>query len=208
MRVPHYAEVLSFYIIYHIYQATVFVLRNKPFLKLHVNLICTRMQENAGGVEMNIRSITVAAASLFILLGGAMPLSAGDNAQVIQQSMSETLDLWREGRFEQLFDRLARRGKTSRESFVKKMHDTNIRPACCWQKMENFRLLKEKRTTATAYVKVGLEGTPTPTESSTREFKFTYEDGGWRMQLKDIFDLAGAKPKKVKRSNPTIHRYN
>lgn len=133
-----------------------------------------------------------------------MPVSAGDNAQVIQQSMSETLDLWREGRYEQLFERLARRGKTSRETFVNKMQGTNIRPACCWQKMENFKLLNEKRTEATVYVKVGLEGTPTAAESSTREFKLTHEGGIWRMQLSDIFSIAGVTAKKTRHSSKKI----
>jgi hypothetical protein len=151
-------------------------------------------------VEMNIRSVTVVAASFLILFGVVLPVAAGDNTQVMQQSMSETLDLWREGRFEQLFERLARRGKTSRESFVNKMRDTNIRPACCWQKMENFKVLNEKRTEATVYVKVGLEGTPAAAESSTREFKLTNEGGIWKMQLSDIFSIAGVTGKKGKHS--------
>ena len=146
---------------------------------------------------------------LLVLILPALPAMAQSSPSPIEQAMSATLDLWREGRYEQLFERLSHRGKTTREQFVRMMREAQIRPACCWQKMENFRLLAEKRTTATAYVKVGLEGTPTPIESSTREFKFTYENGDWRMQLNDILSLAGAsKPKKGKRSSPTIHRYN
>lgn len=150
---------------------------------------------------MNIRSVMVVAASFFTLLGATMTVSASDSASVLEQSMSETLDLWREGRYEQLFEHLAHRGKISRESFVKKMHDTNIRPACCWQKMENFKVLGEKRTEATVYVKVGLEGTPRAAESSTREFKLTNEGGAWKMQLSDIFSIAGVSGKKGKHSS-------
>jgi len=146
---------------------------------------------------------------LTLMLGhNIVPVLAETPPSPIEQSMSATLDLWRDGHYEQLFERLAHRGKTTREQFVRMMRDAPIRPACCWQKIENFRLLNEKRSTATAYAKVGLEGTPSPTESSTREFKFSYEDGDWRMQLKDILDLAGTKPKKAKRSNTIIHRYN
>jgi hypothetical protein len=145
---------------------------------------------------------------LLVLIPPALPAMAEPSASPIEQAMSSTLDLWREGHYEQLFERLSHRGKTTREQFVRMMRDAPIRPACCWQKIENFRLLKEKRSTATAYAKVGLEGTPSPTDSSTREFKFSYEDGDWRMQLKDILDLAGAKAKKVRRSHPTVHRYN
>jgi hypothetical protein len=157
-------------------------------------------------VWMSIRSVFIAAASLVFMLAAYFPAYAADSALVLEQSMSETLDLWREGRFEQLFERLARRGKTSREAFVKKMQNTNIKPACCWQKMENFKVLNEKRTEATVYVKVGLEGTALASESSTREFKLTNEGGVWKMQLSDIFSIAGATAKKTKHSRKKANR--
>ena len=153
---------------------------------------------------MNIRSVMVAVAVFFIMFGGVMPASAGESAAVLERSMSETLDLWRDGRYEQLFDRLTRRGKASRESFVKKMTDTKIRPACCWQKMENFKVLNEKHTEATVYVKVGLEGGPHGAEYSTREFKLTHEEGIWKMQLSDILSIAGVTGKKTKHSSRKI----
>lgn len=146
---------------------------------------------------MNIRYVLVTVA-FFVIFGAAMPVSADENASVLEQSMSETLDLWRDGRYEQLFDRLTHRGKTSRESFVKRMADTKIRPACCWQKMENFKVLNEKRTEATVYVKVGLEGSPHGAESNTREFKLTHEGGIWKMQLSDILSISGVTGKKGK----------
>ncbi len=155
---------------------------------------------------MNLRLVLAAAAGLFFMLACSMPVFASDSAQLLEQSMSDTLDLWREGRYEQLFERLARRGKTSREVFVKKMQHTNIRPACCWQKMENFKVLNEKRTEATVYVKVGLEGTPNASESSTREFKMTHEGGVWKMQLSDVFSIAGVTAKKVRHSKKKINK--
>jgi hypothetical protein len=115
--------------------------------------------------------------------------------------MSESLDLWREGRYEQLYERLAHRGKASREQFVKKMRDASVHPACCWQKMENFRVLSERRTEATVYAKVGLEGTPNTDRSCTREFKMTHEEGTWKMQLNDVYSLAGLSAKKGKRGH-------
>ena len=44
-------------------------------------------------------------------------------------------------------------------------------------------LLNEKRTEATVYAKVGLEGTPGAADASTREFKLTHEEHMWKMQL-------------------------
>lgn len=145
---------------------------------------------------MHIRSVLSVVAALFLIIGAALPVSAADSAAILERSMSETLDLWRDGRYEQLFERLAHRGKTSRESFVKKMNNAKIRPACCWQKMENFKVLNEKRTEAVVYVKVGLEGSRNGEESSTREFRLTHEEGAWKMQLSDIFSIAGITGKK------------
>jgi hypothetical protein len=159
------------------------------------------------GVDMNIRSVMVAVAGILVMLGAALPVFAGNSSLVLEQAMSETLDLWRDGKYEQLFEHLTRRGKSSKESFVKKMRDTIIRPACCWQKMENFKVLNEKRTEATVYVKVGLEGSPNSAESTTREFKLTNEGGVWKMQLSDIFSIAGVTGKKGKHSQKKVKIY-
>lgn len=131
----------------------------------------------------------------------ALPASAETPPDEMQQAMSDTLDMWREGRYDQLFESLSHRGKTSKEQFVKKMRETSIRPACCWQKLEGFKVLSEKRTEAVVYAKIGLEGTPNPVESSTREFKLSNDHGAWRMQLGDITALAGAMVTKHKRGS-------
>lgn len=142
---------------------------------------------------------------LMLLPFTTLPVFAETPPDEMQQAMSDTLDLWREGRYEQLFESLSHRGKTSKEQFVKKMRDTSIRPACCWQKLEGFKVLSEKRTEAVVYAKIGLEGTPNPVESSTREFKLSHDHGAWRMQLGDITALAGAKATKHKRSSRKKH---
>jgi hypothetical protein len=130
-----------------------------------------------------------------LLLAPAVPVAAESSAAALEQSMSDTLDLWREGRYEKLFESLSHRGRTSKEQFVNKMRDTQIRPACCFQKLENFKVLNEKRTEATVYAKVGLEGTPNVAESTTREFKLTHEEQVWKMQLADVLAIAGATGK-------------
>ena len=136
---------------------------------------------------------------------------AAEVESLLEKSMSDTLDVWRDGRYEQLFELLAHRGKMSREKFVKSMREAKIRPACCWQKMEHFKVLNEKRTEATVYVKVGLEGTPESDGSTTREFKLTHQDGAWKMQLADVLSIAGTtgkKSKSVKRHSKKVSPYN
>jgi len=153
---------------------------------------------------MSLR-ILITSLMVLALLVTLPPVFAETAPSAIEQSMSETLDLWREGRYEQLFERLSHRGKTSRERFVARMRGTSIRPACCWQKLENFRVIGEKRNEATVYVKVGLEGAPGTNDSCTREFKLSNEGGAWKMQLNDIVSLAGISAKKGKR---TSHKKN
>ncbi|HIJ87899.1 MAG TPA: hypothetical protein HPP97_09500 [Desulfuromonadales bacterium] len=144
---------------------------------------------------MYVRFLLVA--TIFIITLCSVPGSgtAAYAETILETSMSDTLDTWREGRFEQLFEQLAHRGKTSRESFVKKMRESKIRPSCCWQKMEHFKILNENRTEATVYVKIGLDGTPNADASMTREFKMTHMDGVWKMQLADVLSIAGVTGK-------------
>ena len=145
---------------------------------------------------MDIRYWLAAAFTMIVLLTGTGSGSAAEVGSPLEKHMSDTLDTWREGRYEQLFEQLAHRGKTSRETFVKKMRESTTRPACCWQKMENFKVLNEKRTEATVYVKIGLEGTQGTAESMTREFTMTHQEGVWKMQLADVFSIAGVTGKK------------
>jgi hypothetical protein len=118
----------------------------------------------------------------------------------LEQAVSETLDIWREGRYEQLYERLSHRSRVSREQFVKTMREVNVRPACCWQKLENFRVLREKRNEATVFARVGLEGPPDrASASSSREFKLYFESGTWKMQLNDIYHLSGISGRRGRR---------
>jgi len=145
---------------------------------------------------MNLRTVFAAMMLSSILLFGMSSAFAETPSSILEQSISDTLDLWREGRYEQLYEQLSHRGKTSREQFVARMRNSARRPACCWQKMENFRVLNEKRTEATVHVKIGLEGTPSPVESSTRDFKLSHDSQTWKMRLNDVLDLAGVSGKK------------
>lgn len=133
----------------------------------------------------------------------AVPAGAETASATLEQAMSDTLDLWREGRYDQLYERLAHRGRTSKEQFVERMRDAAVRPACCHNKLNGFRVLNEKRTEATVYAKVGLESTSNVSESVTREFKLTHEENSWKMQLADVFSISGVTGKKKKH---TAHR--
>lgn len=109
-----------------------------------------------------------------------------------EQALSNALDLWREGRLEPLYDSLSHRGSTSRERFITLLKDAALKPACCHLKLNNFRLISEKQTTAKAFAVVGMEGWgATAGGRQSREFTLDHEEGQWKVRLIDIKALAG-----------------
>jgi hypothetical protein len=156
---------------------------------------------------MIVKTLIVACTTMLVLLGSGRVGGTAEIDSQLEKAMSDTLDTWREKHYEQLFEQLAHRGKTSKESFVKKMRDSTIQPACCWQKMEHFKVLDDQWNAATVYAKIGFEGPPGSAESVTREFKLTQQDGTWKMQLGDVLALAGAKKTKASKKRHAKKTY-
>ena len=125
--------------------------------------------------------------------------SADQRTDPREQALSDSLDLWREGRFEQLYDSLSRRSGMTRERFVHTMKDAGIKPACCFNKLNNFRLISEKRTTAKVFARLGMEGSPGVDDSQSREFTLDHEEGRWKMRMTDIKVLAAQPGHKKKK---------
>lgn len=143
------------------------------------------------------------------------PVSARTDTFMIENCISVILDLWREGSFAQIYERLANRG--SREQFLDKMGVNTYkspyvnsqpgiqtrRPACCWQKMDNFKVLSTNGNEAIVSVKIGIESTffvedermgsgereSTSISYIIREFKFIHDGDSWKMELSDFLNL-------------------
>ncbi len=117
-----------------------------------------------------------------------------------EQAISDALDLWREGRYEQLYDTLSHRSSVTREKFVSQLKETSLRPSCCHQKLNDFRLIVEKRTTAKVFARLGMESDTGASGNHSREFTLDHEEGRWKMRLSDIKALAAqGQGKKKKR---------
>lgn len=125
--------------------------------------------------------------------------SADQRADVREQAISDALDLWRDGRYEQLYDSLSRRSGMTRERFAAFLKETDRRPACCFTKLQNFRLIAEKRTTAKVFARIGMDGGPGSDGSHSREFTLDHEEGRWKMRMTDLKALAGKSGKKSKK---------
>ncbi len=69
---------------------------------------------------MRILPIFITFLLLTALLMQAGTVRAASSPGALEQAMSDTLDLWREGRYEQLYDHLAHRGKRPGSNSSKK----------------------------------------------------------------------------------------
>jgi hypothetical protein len=112
-----------------------------------------------------------------------------------RQGFEQILDLWRDGKFGELYERTISSGKETKEHFVARLAGAPLKPACCWEKMQDVRVSARKENAVTLRAKVGLEGGG-GTEYKTRSFKLVKEDGVWKISQSDIFALSSGSKKK------------
>src|SRR5512137_436337 len=55
----------------------------------------------------------------------------------VRRGFEEILDLWRDGRYDDLYARTRPGGKITRESFRARLAAAPLRPACCWEKLQD-----------------------------------------------------------------------
>lgn len=145
-------------------------------------------------------------AVLMLLLCGGFPVLAkvsvmpGEDVQSeARRGFEEILDLWRDGRQEELYRRTIASGKHSLQSFVGKLASCDHRPACCWEKMQDVTITVKDAGKVIVHAKIGMEGHNGSTIYVTKKFKLEKEDGCWRISQADILALAGSGKKKARR---------
>jgi len=112
------------------------------------------------------------------------------------------LDLWRDGRFEELYDRTLISGKETKESFVSRMSSARLKPSCCWEKMQDVGVSVRNGSSVVIKAKLGLDA-PGEMEYKTKSFKLYKEDGVWRIAASELLSLAEARKKGKK---PAVRR--
>ncbi len=120
---------------------------------------------------------------------------AGDLQTEAQQGFEQILDLWRDGKYGELYERTIKSGKETRERFVARLDSAPLKPACCWEMMQDVQVTVKKENAVTLRARIGLEGGVTG-EYKTRSFKLIKEDGVWKVSQADILSLSGAAKKK------------
>ena len=151
-----------------------------------------------------MKRLTMLVVALTCLLA-AIPLWGGREFADAEGVRSEAvagfetiLDLWREGRFDELYNRTLINGKDTKESFTGRMSSARLKPSCCWEKMQEVGVSVRSESSVVVRAKLGLDS-PGGMEYKTKAFKLFKEDGVWRIARSEILSLADARKKKGKK---------
>jgi hypothetical protein len=115
------------------------------------------------------------------------------------RGFEEILNLWRDGKYNELYNRTLISGKDTKESFVRRMASARLKPSCCWEKMQEVGVSVRTGTSVVVRAKLGLDA-PGEMEYKTKSFKLSKEDGVWRISRSELLSLAEARKKKTKKS--------
>ena len=113
-----------------------------------------------------------------------------------RQGLEQILDLWRAEKYGDIYERTISSGKETKERFMERLAAATLKPACCWEKMQDVKVTVKGDSAAVVRARVGLEGS-VETTSKTRSFKLVKEDGVWKISQTDILALSGAVKKKT-----------
>lgn len=114
-----------------------------------------------------------------------------------KRGFEEILDLWRAGNYGELYNRTTINGTDTKESFTRRMSGAQLKPSCCWEKIQEVSVNVKGPDSVVLKAKLGFDA-PGETEYKTKSFKLYREDGVWRISRAELFSLAEAK--KVKKA--------
>ncbi len=126
--------------------------------------------------------------------GSAGQTATAGEAQVLGD-FETILDLWRDGRYEELYQRTTG-GKDSKEKFTAKLSSAPRKPACCWEKIQEPRVTMKSAHTAVVHARLGFEASTPGTEFVTKGINLKKEPSGWSISQSDLYSLADLTGKK------------
>lgn len=133
---------------------------------------------------------------------GEVPVASSTNIEdEAKRGLEEVLDIWRDGKYDDLYERTFNNGRHSKESFIKIISSTSRKPACCWEKMQDVKVTVKNNDSVAIKAKLGLEAPGIGTEFSTKSYKLVKEDGVWKMSMSEILSLAGSSKKKASKAH-------
>ncbi|WP_298434038.1 hypothetical protein [Geobacter sp.] len=129
--------------------------------------------------------------------------AGGGRAALLQEArygFEEILDLWRDGRYDRLYDRTT--GDIERGRFVEQLLYASRIPACCWEKLRDVTVswAGEGKVSLTATLGMEVEGVGT--RFVTRSFLLVRDRGVWKVPAGDILSLAEPNMQRIPREIP------
>jgi hypothetical protein len=149
---------------------------------------------------MVVLTLALLAALVSPLQGEGLNLPDAQLQMEARRGLEQILDLWRDGKYGELFERTTGSGKESKERFAARLAGAPMKPACCWEKMQDVTVSARHADAVTVKARIGLEGV-TGSEYRTRSFKLVKEEGVWKVSRSDILALSGDGKKKKRHAN-------
>ncbi|MCM0083976.1 hypothetical protein L4X63_20550 [Geomonas sp. Red32] len=118
--------------------------------------------------------------------------TAAPSEQEILRDFEAILDLWRDGRYNELFERTAL-NRQSREEFGKTMASAPRRPTCCWDKMQDARVTVTNNRAAMVRARLGFDRSVPGTEYVTKGVKLKKEGDVWVISQSELYSLANLR---------------
>lgn len=110
----------------------------------------------------------------------------------VKHDLEKTLSLWRDGRMKEVNERVVA-GKGGREAFVSALSGSFRKPACCWEQLQEVKVVFDREQLAHVRARFGIEEPGTGISFVTTTVTLELEDGVWKVREKDLLSLAKAK---------------
>ncbi len=150
------------------------------------------------GIMKRLVLLSVAFMSLLFVMPAAAKREIADSEALkagAVKGFEQILDLWRAGNYGELYNRTLANGKETRETFSKRMATAQLKPSCCWEKMQDVVANVKSPTAVVIRAKIGLDA-PGEMEYKTKSFKLVNEFGEWRIARTELLSLAEVKKSK------------
>lgn len=113
----------------------------------------------------------------------------GPREQEALHGLEQILDLWRDGRYDELYRRTSG-ARDGMEAFAGKLAAAPRRPACCWEKLQEAQVSLKGERKALVRARFGFEGSLPGTRSVTTSVHLSKEDGVWTIAHAELLSLA------------------
>jgi len=130
----------------------------------------------------------------------ANPAVTGSSVEIAEQEvlrdLEQILDLWRDGRYDDLFERTTG-GKDGKEQFAKKLASAPRKPACCWEKIQDPHVSLKGGQSALVRARLGFDGSVPGTQFVTKGIQLKKENGIWTISQSELLSLANFSRKRA-----------